>query len=142
MVLTISDHMGMICIYCGGNTQVTNSRHQKRLNQVWRRRACVECKAIFTTNERPDLEQALSLRRNKALEPFSREVLLVSVYDSLKHRKSAVSDAVGLTTTIVSQLSPFITDATLERDVLATVAAEVLERFDPTAATIYRAFHP
>jgi transcriptional repressor NrdR len=132
----------MNCIYCGGDTQVVNSRHQKRLNQVWRRRKCVVCNAIFTTNERPDLEQALSIRRNNALESFSREVLLMSVYDSLKHRKTAVADAVGLTTTIISQLSPFIADATLERDVLATVAAEVLHRFDPTAATIYRAFHP
>jgi transcriptional regulator NrdR family protein len=100
------------------------------------------CNAIFTTNERPDLEQALSIRRNNALEPFSREVLLMSVYDSLKHRKTAVTDAVGLTTTIISQLSPFIADATLERDVLATVTAAVLSRFDSTAATVYRAFHP
>lgn len=131
----------MLCIYCSGNTQVVNSRHQKRTNQVWRRRRCVACNAIFTTNERPDLEQALSFRRDKALEPFSREILLLSVYDSLKHRKTAMNDAVGLTTTIISQLNPFIADAVLERDIVVTVTGEVLNRFDPTAATIYRAFH-
>lgn len=132
----------MICIYCSGSTQVVNSRHQKRTNQVWRRRKCVDCQAVFTTNERADLEQALSFRQDKALEPFSREILLLSVYDSLKHRKTAVSDAVGLTATIISQLTPFIANATLERDVVVTVAAEVLGRFDSTAATIYQAFHP
>jgi transcriptional repressor NrdR len=134
--------VSMLCLYCGGPTQVVNSRHQKRPNQVWRRRKCTICGAVFTTNERPDLEQALSLRRGRTVTPFSREILLLSVYDSLKHRPTAVADAVGLTTTIISQLRPFITDAAVERDVLVTVAGEVLGRFDKTAATVYRAFHP
>lgn len=132
----------MVCVYCGHETQVTNSRHQKRANQVWRRRKCLSCDAIFSTNEGVDSSQALSVQRNKSLEPFSRDQLFVSIYDSLKHRKSALSDATGLTTTVLSTIYPLTQNATIDRDAIVTVATTVLERFDRVAATHYNAFHP
>jgi transcriptional repressor NrdR len=134
--------MGMVCIYCGNDTQVTNSRHQKRRNHVWRRRKCISCGAIFTTTEQPELEHALSVRIQGRLEPFTQEILLISVYDSLKHRQTATSDAVALTETITSQLHAFVTNAVIERDTLVTIATETLQRFDTAAETFYAAYHP
>jgi transcriptional repressor NrdR len=132
----------MVCIYCGGETRVVNSRHQKKANQVWRRRQCLVCKAIFTTLEAVDATQALRVQDNKRFEPFSRDKLLLSIYDSLRHRKTATADATALTNTILSQLYPQIENALLERDGIVEISAAVLERFDKAAATSYRAFHP
>lgn len=132
----------MQCIYCGSDTSVVNSRHQKRLNQVWRRRKCEACSAIFSTNEKPDLGLALSVRRTIQLEPFTREKLLISVYDSLKHRPDSAQDAVALTDTIISKLQPLFTDGVIDRDNIVIIAHEVLARFDHAAATFYQAYHP
>lgn len=132
----------MVCIYCGNKTEVINSRHQKRTNQVWRRRKCQNCHAIFTTNETVDASQALSLRRKMQLEPFARDTLLLSIYDGLRHRPNASADATALTTTIMSLVFPMASNAILERDILTEITVQVLNRFDPVAATHYRAFHP
>jgi transcriptional repressor NrdR len=132
----------MVCIYCGNETKVTNSRHQRRANQVWRRRSCIECGAIFSTTEYIDLSKTISLRRKTQLEPFSRESLLVSLYDSLRHRSDALADATAITSTIISQLPPLIIDAAIDRNDLVAIATETLSRFDNVAATHYAAFHP
>lgn len=132
----------MVCPYCGSDTQVTNSRRQKKANQVWRRRVCKTCGAIFTTLEGIDTSQALMYTHHKHSEPFSRDTLLLSIYDSLKHRKTATKDATALTATVMSHLYPLIHDASLSRDTVTEVTAATLERFDPIAATHYRAFHP
>lgn len=85
---------------------------------------------------------AVLLKRNKRSEPFSRDTLLLSIYDSLKHRQSASTDATALTGTVLSALYPLITNATLDRDDVAQQTSLVLKRFDPVAATHYQAFHP
>jgi transcriptional repressor NrdR len=132
----------MVCVYCSSETQVINSRHQKKANQVWRRRKCLQCGAIFTTIEATDTTQALRLRRKTRLEPFSRDTLLLSVYDSLKHRRTASTDATGLTTTILGLLYPLATETVIERDVVVELVTQVLKRFDKAAAVHYQAFHP
>lgn len=132
----------MVCIYCSGSTQVTNSRHQKRINNVWRRRKCQQCQAVFTTVEAEDSAQALRVNRHNDLEPFSRDKLLISIYDSLRHRKTAIDDAGALTTTVQSLLYGYIDNATIDRDAIVEITASVLERFDNASATHYRAFHP
>jgi transcriptional repressor NrdR len=132
----------MVCIYCGQPTKVTNSRLQKKANQVWRRRQCTVCGAVFTTLEGVDTAQALRVRKNGAYKPFQRDMLLLSVYDSLRHRKTASEDATALTATIMGRLLPKIREAALERDDIVSSSAEVLGRFDKAAATHYSAFHP
>ncbi|GAC1387758.1 MAG: hypothetical protein NVS1B7_2790 [Candidatus Saccharimonadales bacterium] len=131
----------MVCIYCAQPTRVINSRHQKRSNQVWRRRKCSQCQAIFTTLESIDTFQSIRLRRKTCLEPFSRDTLLIGIYDSLKHRTTASNDATGLTATVMGNILPLIRNAVVERRDLIEVVGLVLERFDNVAATHYRAFH-
>jgi len=41
----------VICPKCGGDTRVTDKRHQKRTNRNWRRRECRRCGYRFTTYE-------------------------------------------------------------------------------------------
>ncbi|MGH3053799.1 MAG: hypothetical protein ACRDL7_02335, partial [Gaiellaceae bacterium] len=127
----------MVCIYCSSSTNVTNSRLQKRANQVWRRRHCTSCGANFTTHEVVDLGSAIAVQRSsKDIQPFSRDRLFTSVYDSLKHRRDALGDATALTLTIIGQLLPHVNNGRLDRDVIAAVTSAVLERFDMAASTV------
>lgn len=132
----------MVCIYCGVKTQVINSRPQKRQNHIWRRRECQGCRALFTTSEAPDFLKSLSVRRKKVLQPFSRDKLFLSVHDSLKHRKTAINDATGLTDTIIGKLYPLIASGSLDDREIVLVTVETLDAFEPAAATYYRAYHP
>lgn len=133
----------MVCIYCNGKTQVINSRAQKRSNQIWRRRSCLECNAIFTTIEAIDASQALSvLYPDESLRPFSRDMLLLSIYDSMRHRKSPSAEATELVFTIWKLLMPHIKDGTIPRSTIISVTGKVLDRFDKPAGVHYKAFHP
>src|SRR5437868_3487113 len=99
----------MVCIYCGGQTKVINSRHQRRSNQNWRRRECFICKAVFSTDELVNLERSVSVRQpNGALQPFRRDNLFISIYLSCGHRKNAAIDATGLCATVITKLLPII----------------------------------
>lgn len=79
--------------------------------------------------------------RNGALEGFNRDVLLLSIYDALKHRESALYDAQELAHTITANALKTATDSVIARADLIKEALQVLERFDNTAATMYRAYH-
>jgi transcriptional regulator NrdR family protein len=78
----------------------------------------------------------------KRLQAFERDKLLLSIHDSLKHRKTAVRDATGLTDTVISQLYPLMRQTVVEKTGITAVTLVVLKRFDKTAATHYAAFHP
>lgn len=132
----------MVCIYCSSSTDVINSRHQKRRNAVWRRRQCRECQAVFTTSEQADLSSTLFIVRSKTvLDPFSRDQLLMSIYDSCKHRQTALGDAIALTATCIAAILAQTTNGSITRPIIIEQTAAVLERFDKTAATMYKAYH-
>lgn len=132
----------MVCVYCGNETRVINSRHQKRANSVWRRRQCMRCHTVFTSIEQADLSASIIVKKDSAIEPFSRDKLLLTIHDSLRHRKTALRDAQSLTDTVISKLSPYIHDATIDSLIITEVSLAVLINFDQVAATHYRAFHP
>jgi transcriptional regulator NrdR family protein len=132
----------MVCIYCSEPTQVVNSRHQKRSNQVWRRRKCLQCHSIWTTTEATDYSQALAIQRKSGkLEPFVREQLFISVYESCKHRPSALDDAQALTATIIGKLLKHVHNASIPREIIITTTIGVLKHFDNVAGVHYDAYH-
>lgn len=132
----------MVCIYCGNSTRVTNSRQQRRVGSVWRRRSCSGCHAVFTTLEAADYEKSWVVQySSEPPRPFYRDKLLISLYKSCQHRPSALEDATALTATVLEQLRSRVQDGSLD---CATIAGKVhmaLHRFDAAAATHYMAFH-
>jgi transcriptional repressor NrdR len=133
----------MKCIYCGNaKTQITNSRPQKRTNQVWRRHHCPNCGGDFSTTEVIDFERTLAVTNKAHIEPFLRDKLLFSIYEACGHRKDANTAATALTATIISKLLPQVADASLPRQTIIITAAEVLKRFDKAASVHYTAYHP
>jgi transcriptional repressor NrdR len=135
----------MVCTYCGSETHVTNSRHQKRSNSVWRRRKCTACGAIFSTTEQADYEKSWVVQypddSSQRYAPFLRDKLFVSIYNSCRHRPAALDDAIGLTDTVIGQSHRNIQDGALKASDLAKTILTALRRFDQPAATSYQAFH-
>ena len=143
--LALCQHVVMVCLYCNGETEVTNSRAKARNPSVWRRRACKQCDAQFTTLELPGYDTALTVQGQdkKHLYPFSRDKLFLSLHRALGHRKTALGDATALTGTVIARLfqRKLLKDGVLESKDLSKAAYEVLKRFDPLAATSYKAYH-
>jgi transcriptional repressor NrdR len=132
----------MVCIYCGGATSVINSRLQRQPNQVWRRRRCELCRAVFSTHEAPDLAGSFMLRiSDGSLRTFSRDKLFLSIYESCKHRKNAADDSSAITLNIIGRLNSFSATGEILRKELVEVVLEVLANFDPTAANVYSGLH-
>lgn len=140
--IAVCQYVDMVCVYCGGDTRVTNSRARKRSNSTWRRRRCSRCGSIFTSVETVDLSGSIVVKSLAGVEPFSREKLLLSIYDSLRHRATALGDAEGLTGTVIASLYDLVQNATLEKDVITATVAQALRRFDKVAYVHYTAFHP
>jgi transcriptional regulator NrdR family protein len=132
----------MVCTYCGSKTEVVNSRHQKRLNQVWRRRHCLNCGAIFSTHEATSYEGSWRVQTaTSGLQPFLRDKLLLSVHKSLEHRPDSTTDASAITATIVSQLGQLSDKGLITSKQIIKTVQETLDNFDKPAAVHYAAFH-
>ena len=132
----------MVCIYCGGKTQVTNSRPQKRLNRTWRRRECTKCHAIFTTEEAVDLGGSLVVRHpSSPVEPFSRDKLFASILRAVGHRQAPVEDAGALCTTIIAKLLRGDMQTSLNPSDIIRTTVTTLQHFDSAAAVQYQAYH-
>lgn len=133
----------MVCIQCGGDTHVYNSRHQKRTNSVWRRRRCLNCGASFTSEEIAKYGDSWRvLARNGQLQPFSRDKLFLSLYGSLRHRPAAVAEAGALTDTVIVKLSDKAEGGRIEARFIIQTVSVALNRFDRPASVQYQAFHP
>lgn len=128
----------MVCIYCGAKTKVTNSRLQKRANSVWRRRECLSCSAIWTSVEAPEARSAFRVLKDESMHDFEPETLMISLYEALRHRKTAVTDAAALSQTVIQQLYKKRQAVFTTREI-KTAALAVLQHFDPTAAAVYQA---
>lgn len=129
-------------MYCAQETRVTNSRHQKKPNRTWRRRQCLACSAVFTTVEASDLEKSIAVEQNGTLQAFLRDKLFISVYESLKHRKTALSDATALTDTVIATIVKQANDGVIASATITASCIQILHRFDKTAAVYYVAYHP
>ena len=132
----------MVCIHCGSKTNVLNSRLQHRNNQVWRRRQCNNCGAIFTTEESALYSASWRVQDSKGrLKPFSRDKLLLSLYNSCGHRSTALNDASGLSDTVIKRLLAQTDNGLLNKKTIAEVSLVVLNRFDKSASVHYLANH-
>ena len=132
----------MNCVYCGGETQVINSRLQKRLNQVWRRRKCLACGAIFSTHESAVYATTWRVQNSDGtMTPFDPHTLFLSLYKSLGHRPNATTDASALTDTIIAQLRTKDTTGLIDASEIIATTRRTLDNFDKVASVHYVAFH-
>ena len=132
----------MVCVYCGHETKVTNSRWQKRNNQVWRRRKCVVCKAVFTTHEAVDLPSALLVQSGASTKPFLPDLLFTEVLLALQDRTNCYVDAREVTNTVIKQLLKLPESPLFTPQQISQAASKVLGRLDKRAQLRFVAEHP
>lgn len=132
----------MVCIYCGGETKVTNSRVQRRNNQVWRRRECLACQSVFTTHEAIELESSLSVIKKGVNTPFLPDLLLQELMTASQHRKDVHTASREVLGTIVRKLLTLPQKPQFQPADISKVTAGVLKRFDRQAYLRYLADHP
>jgi transcriptional regulator NrdR family protein len=115
---------------------------QRRNNKVWRRRECLKCGAVFTTEESAQYGLAWTVQPNEgALEPFSRDKLLLSIFKSCEHRLTALNDAGNLTETVIRRLISQVENGRLWSGSITQVTLVVLARFDHAAGVYYQSRH-
>lgn len=132
----------MVCIYCGGKTKVSNSRLQRRNNQVWRRRECLACQSVFTTHESVELQGALAVIHDGRNTTFLPDLLLNELMMALKDRKDVYTASREVLGTIVRQLLTLPQKPLFKPGDISKTTAEVLKRFDKPAYLRYLADHP
>lgn len=132
----------MVCLYCRSETSVKNSRLQKRSNQVWRRRQCQACQAVFTSHEVIDLSSALLVSKNGLAQPFLSDMLFTEVLLALQDRNDVYLAGRELTSTIIAKLLKGLGEPLLDPKQISRTTAEVLKRFDRRAYLRYISEHP
>ncbi len=130
----------MNCPKCDSQSKVTNSRHQKRSNGVWRRRECKKCQFIWTTEERIQSTTVFSVDRDGQILEFASETLMMSLYEALRHKNTALSDAKHLSNTVITKLLQLNTEIVSTKTIKDTVQG-VLKNYDKLAADLYKATH-
>lgn len=132
----------MVCIQCNEKTQVINSRLQKRLNTVWRRRNC-PLGHTFTTHETIDYGAVwVVVSPQGRISSFSRDRLFLSLLASLQHRKTASTDAAALADTVIQKIGvQIVGTGRINASAIASAAQVALNRFDVAASVHYSAYH-
>lgn len=132
----------MVCIYCNSKTDVINSRLQKRNNNVWRRRKCHKCGAVFTTHEQVDLSSSVLVNSNGKLQPFNSDKLYSDVLDAVKDNQRPYHAARELTGLITQKLLQGGSKQPILAQTISLETAGVLKRFNKRAWMRYSANHP
>lgn len=131
----------MICINCfHKKTAVTNSRPHKKSSATWRRRQCPHCDTLFTTYERPSLDDTKVLTQNGKKVPFSKSKLCLSIANALEHDKAIRQyHSLDLAQTVEQLLLVEVREPSVAD--IAAMTHQVLKRLDELAALQYAAKH-
>lgn len=132
----------MVCLYCSGDTRVGNSRLQRRSNQVWRRRICKHCGAVFTTHEAIDLSSTLIVVVGGLPKPFVTDMLFTELLLAMSHRKNAYSDAREASNTVITRLLELPGKPLYSPSQISLITSDVLKKLDKRAHLRYSAEHP
>jgi len=132
----------MKCIYCNGKTKVTNTRPRGKEHSTWRRRECLNCNAIVTSEEAIKLEECLLVKKkNGDQEPFLRDKLFISIFQSIDHLPKQIETAHYLCETILRHcLKTKPMTALLSSENISITAIRVLKNFDAASAIKYNSY--
>lgn len=132
----------MVCLYCNGKTEVINSRAQKRNNQVWRRRKCLKCKAVFTSHEVVELESALYVDKAGTPTPFLPDLLFTEMLLALGDHKKPYLAAREATKTVIQRLLKLPNKPFFTPQQISLAGGEVLSKLDRRAHLRFVSEHP
>jgi len=131
----------MKCPYCRHETtSVINTRGTTHDTQIWRRRRCTHCQAIFTTYERPDLGHIKVRKKSGQKERYSRAKLFAGIYNS--HLSSPDKEtAVDQLTSRIESLILDLQKKEIDSKELASLVLHELARSSPVAFARFLAYN-
>lgn len=132
----------MFCINCNSKTKVTNSRSSKASSSKWRRRECLNCSYVFSTAEKPNFNLSVKIRdKSGKYKAFSDDILFLSIYECISHKKDAAKIARSLSDTVCLNILPINQYPSLNTEIIFKKTYEALSRLDKTSANHYKSIH-
>ena len=126
----------MVCLFCQHKiTDVINSRQHASRPQVWRRRRCRACQAVFTTYETPAAAMLPTVESPKP-QVFSTARLMVSLYHELPENDERPDTAWELAQTVTQHLLAMQL-LKLSPEKIAQTACATLLAYDKPSAMRY-----
>jgi len=131
----------MKCLFCDGETKVTNKRDAGALTR--RRRECLECKRRFTTYEQPELKEIIVIKKDKGREIFDQEKIRGGILKACEKRPVSI-DKINK---VVRDIEAKLRDSN-KKEIKSTTIGEMvmraLKKLDEVAyirfASVYREF--
>lgn len=134
----------MECPFClHKKSEVYNSRSTNGGTAVWRRRRCLNCGKVFTTQEGFDPSGVWLVVDGKNKNKYSRAKLAMSLLRACDHRLNQDNTAWYLFEAVEQQLYPIAAqhEQKLTPQDITNKAAEILKRFDAAAYVKYISYH-
>jgi transcriptional repressor NrdR len=137
----------MKCFYCKSNkTQVINSRKINNTSSVWRRRKCLSCEEVFTTEESISISSFFVIKKNRARKRFVYEKLFLSIFIAISQTKKVdIGDsslvAKVITHEVLHDLSTLHSTLFSSKEIICMVYKKLL-KMNKSAAFIYGVYSP
>lgn len=131
----------MDCMYCSGNTRVTDRR--KSPDGIRRRRECLECKKRFTTYEKISKGEFFVTKKDGRREKFSREKLEKGIEKAFEKRPISKEKIEKMINEIEEQLMKK-GKKEIKSDFIGELVMKKIKKLDNVAyirfASVYRDF--
>ena len=132
----------MKCIFCHGETKVTDKRDSH--GETRRRRECLKCKKRFTTYERAEEPNFIIIKKDKSREPFSREKLRNGIDKACEKRPIETEKIDQIINEIERRIRNKIKGKEIESQTIGEEVIKELKKLDKIAyirfASVYRDF--
>ena len=131
----------MKCIFCDGETKVTNKRDSGGITR--RRRECLKCKRRFTSYEQPEFKEVMVIKKDETREIFDPEKVKKGLIKACEKRPISI-DKIEKT---VKEIQTKLRDSNKKEIKVKTIGEMVmkaLKKLDKVAyirfASVYREF--
>ncbi len=132
----------MKCIFCSGETKVTDKRDSE--GETRRRRECLKCKKRFTTYEKAEELNIIVIKKDKRREPFSKEKLIAGIKKACEKRPIETEKIDKMINEIERRLREKVKGKEVESRVIGEEVMKALKKIDEVAyirfASVYRDF--
>ena len=132
----------MRCIFCSGETKVTDKRDSE--GETRRRRECLKCKKRFTTYERVEELNFIVVKKDKSREPFSREKLKSGIMRACEKRPIETEKIDNMVNEIERKIREKIKGKEISSIEIGELVMKSLKKIDKVAyirfASVYQDF--
>lgn len=132
----------MRCIFCEGETKVTDKRDTQ--GETRRRRECLKCKKRFTTYERVEELNFVVIKKDKSREPFSRDKLKSGILKACEKRPIETEKIDSMVSEIERKIRDKIKGKEVDSRIIGELVMKEMKKIDKVAyirfASVYREF--